>query len=257
MTLDRASRPFFALSGLRLRVWPIVLAAVIMQLCLAPARELTRWLFFRVGPAAWADDVGMFVFLAIMLQGLCGLLGIAVMARVLPRAETNLRWPPGRSLIGLAAAIGVVMGVVMLLADHWPALLAGVAPDGGYSLDPTIAAGWLLAMITTGLGEETIFRGLLVGMLVVLVPGRVRAGRFEISVAGVIVALLFGAAHYQSFLYDPLHQAVAQQVYAFAWGLVYVWLMEQSRSLVAPIVAHGVGNFVEVALVMALMWARG
>lgn len=249
--------PFFAISGLRLRLWPILLAAALMQLCLAPAREGMRWLFFTKFPAAWADDVGVFVLLAILLQGLCGLLGIAVMGRVLPRADAHLRWPPGRGLVGLAAGIGVVMGVVMLVADHWPALLAGVAPDGGYSLDPTIAAGWLLAMITTGLGEETVFRGLLVGMLVVLVPGRVRAGRLEIPFAGVIVALLFGAAHYQSFLYDPLHQAVAQQIYAFAWGLIYVWLMERSRSLVAPIVAHGVGNFVEVAIVMALMWARG
>ncbi|PCC69342.1 hypothetical protein SAMN02745121_08063 [Nannocystis exedens] len=257
MTAARAPHAFLAFSGLRLRLWPILLAALIMQLCLVPARELVRWLFLEVGPAGWADDLGMLVFTAIMLQGLCGLLGIAVMGRLLPRADAHLRWPPGRSMVGLAAAIGVVMGLVMLVADHWPALLAGVAPDGGYSLDPPIVAGWLLAMITTGLGEETVFRGLLVGMLVVLVPGRVRAGRFEVPVAGVIVALLFGVAHYESFQYHPLHQAIAQQIYAFAWGLVYVWLMEQSRSLLAPIVAHGVGNFVEVALVMALMWARG
>lgn len=251
------ARPLFAVTDLRVRVWPIALAAAVMQLCLVPARELARWLYFRVGPAAWADDVGVFVFFAIALQGACGLLGIAAARRLLPGFDAHLRWPRGRSYVGVAAAIGVGMGAVMLVADHWPALASGTAPDGGYSLDPVIAAGWLWAMITTGLGEETVFRGLLVGMLVVLVPGRVRAGRFEIPAAGVIVALLFGLAHYESFVYHPLHLAVAQQVYAFAWGLIYVWLMERSGSLVAPIVAHGVGNFVEVAAVMALMRAWG
>ena len=57
-----------------------------------------------------------------------------------------------------------------------------------------IAAGVLLAMITTGLGEETLFGGL----MVVAVPGRARAGRFEIPVGGVIVALRFGVAHHAS-----------------------------------------------------------
>jgi membrane protease YdiL (CAAX protease family) len=46
--------------------------------------------------------------------------------------------------------------------------------------------------------------------------------------------------------------AAAQQVYAFAWGIIYVWLMERSRSLVAPIIAHGLSDAVEVGLVMAM-----
>jgi uncharacterized protein len=199
----------------------------------------------------------LFVFGAIMLQGLSGLIAIALMRRVLPRADSHLRWPRERGDVGLAIAIGVAMGLVMLAADYWPDLVRGRAPAANYSLQPSIAAGWLLAMITTGLGEETIFRGFLVGMLAALMPGRARLGRFEISMAGVLVALLFGVAHYQSFFEDPLSLAIAQQLYAFAWGLVYVWLMEKSDSLLAPIVAHGVGNFVEVGSVMLLMAAAG
>jgi uncharacterized protein len=245
--------PLFELRDIRLRLWPILLASVVMQACLVPARELARWLF-KSGPDSWSPHVGLFVFTAIVLQGLSGLVGILAMRRLLPQADAHLRWPPGPSYLGPAVLIGVAMGAVMLVADYWPQLLAGEAPEG-YSLDPPIAAGWLLAMITTGLGEETIFRGLLVGMLAVLVPGWVRLGRFEIPLAGVIVALMFGVAHYDSFLHQPLHLALAQQAYAFAWGLIYVWLMVRSKSLVAPIVAHGIGNFVEVAAVMALMAA--
>jgi membrane protease YdiL (CAAX protease family) len=100
-----------------------------------------------------------------------------------------------------------------------------------------------------------VFRGVLVGMLTVLIPGRVRLGRFELPVSGFIVGLLFSAAHYRSFFDGPLRQAVAQQLYAFAFGLTYVWLMERSRSLLAPMIAHGLGDALEVAAVMVLSLA--
>lgn len=253
--IESSPRPWLHVSGYRFRLWPLVLAAMVMQLCLVPARELARWIF-KGGPPHWAEHAGLFVFSALMLQGLCGLVAIAAMRRWLPTADPHLRWPPGDTGIGLATAIGVGMGVVMLVGDYAPELLAGVPPRD-YPIEPGPAAGWLLAMITTGLGEETIFRGLLVGMLVVLAPGRIRMGRFEIPIAGVWVAVLFALAHYQSFLHAPLARAIIQQIYAFAWGLVYVWLMERTRSLVAPIVAHGVGNFVETAIAMALLAAWG
>src|SRR3546814_963761 len=114
-------------------------------------------------------------------------------------ADAHLRWRPGRGLGGLAALIGIAMGLSMLVADFGPELVSGTAPAAPYALNPVDAAGWLAAMLTTGLGEETIFRGLLVGFLVVLVPGRIRAGRFDIPVAAVIVALLFGLANWKSF----------------------------------------------------------
>lgn len=254
-TLPSPRRPIFELRAVRLRLWPILLAAAIMQACLVPARELARWIF-KSGGESWAPHVGLFVWGATMLQGLCGLLGILLMKRLLPAADAHLRWPPGRSYVLPALAIGVAMGLIMLVADYWPQLLTTTAP-GGYEGSAAVKAGWLWAMVTTGLGEETIFRGLLVGMLAVLTPGWVRLGRFEIPIAGVIVALMFGIAHYDAFLNGPLGMAIAQQAYAFAWGLIYVWLMVRSKSLIAPIVAHGLGNFVEVAIVMGLnaAWA--
>jgi hypothetical protein len=255
-TLAPDEVPFFAVTGLRFRLWPIALAALIMQAVLVPAREVARWVYARA-PAPFADETWLFVGLALALQATAAYLGIRVMRRALPAADAHLRRPPARSYAGLAALIGIGMGLVMLVADYWPALGSGTPPDAAYDLSPGGAAGWLAVMAATGLAEETLFRGLLVGLLVVLVPGRVRAGRFEIPFAGIVVGILFAVAHYESFLVDPLHLAVAQQTYAFAWGLVYVWLMERSRSLLAPIVAHGVGNFTEVAAVMVLMLTLG
>ena len=160
-------------------------------------------------------------------------------------------------LSAVAFLIGIGMGLVMLLADYWPALLSRTPLNTSYSTSTFDAVGFLFGMLITGFAEETIFRGLLVGFLVVLVPGRLRIGAVDLPVAAYIVALLFALAHWQTFLVDPIHQAIAQQTYAFLWGLAYVWLMERSKSLLAPIVAHGVGYFTEVGLVILLTaaWA--
>jgi uncharacterized protein len=256
-TLTLPRRPFVEFTGIRFRLWPVALAALLMQAMLWPERELARWIAHR-NADFFNAHVWAFVGLAMLFQTLAGLGAIAAMRRLLPQARTYLRWPSGgQGLVGPAFAIGVAMAATMLVADYWPQLLARRAPDGGYDTSPAGVAGWLAVMAASGPCEETIFRGLLVGMLTVLVPGRVRAGRFEIPFSGLVVALLFGLAHFGSFRVDPLWMAVAQQLYAFVFGLVYVWLMERSRSLVAPMIAHGVGDALEVAAVMALQvaWA--
>lgn len=201
-----------------------------------------------LGTPAW-----IFVGLATAFQALVGLAATAVMRRTLPSADAHLRLPAkGRSMVGTAILFGIAMAVIMLVADYWRQMLSG-APPLDYPVNPVDSTGWLAAMGITGFAEEPIFRGLLVGGLAVLVPGRLRIFNLDLPVAAYIVALLFGLAHWQSFTVDPFAMAAAQQVYAFAWGLSYVWLMERSDSLVAQIVAHGLSDFGEVGLVM--LWA--
>lgn len=251
-----APHRFIQLYDFRFRIWPILLAALLMHGILTGGREIAKWLY-KSGPAAWDGHVSIFLLLAIAFQALFGLAGIAVAKRLVPEMDAHLRWPPERTYVGLALVTGLAMGLIMLIADYWPALLSQTPPTTQYSTTPLDSGGFLLGMLTTGLAEETIFRGLLVGLLVVLVPGRLRIAAVDLPVAAYIVALLFALAHWQSFVVDPLHQALAQQTYAFVWGLTYVWLMERSRSLLAPIVAHGMGNFTEVAIVimLAAAWA--
>ena len=185
-----------------------MLAAALMQGLLLAGRHAARAIYLG-WPDLWNGHVSAFFLMAILFQALLGLAAILAMRRMLPRADAHLRWPPGPSYVGLAVVIGLAMGLIMLVADYWPALVAREPPNQSYSVTPLDTAGFLLGMAITGLAEETIFRGLLVGMLVVLVPGRIRVGPLDLPVAAYIVALLFGLAHYESFLVDPLHQALA------------------------------------------------
>ena len=239
------------LHDFRFRLWPILGAAVLMEGLLRLGREPARWLWHH-GPADWADRPWIFVTSAITFQAILGLIAIGVMRRLLPQADAHLRLPDeGRGMIGTAILVGIGMGLVMLVADYWPQLVTVTAPTN-YPVDPLDSTGWLIAMGITGFAEEPIFRGLLVGGLAVLVPGRLRIGKLDLPLSAYLVALMFGLAHWQSFTVNPFYMAAAQQVYAFAWGLIYVWLMERSKSLVAPVIAHGLSDVVEVALVMAM-----
>jgi hypothetical protein len=249
MTSATVSRPLIELHDVRVRIWPILLATLLMQGILLAGRELARWLLKPEG----LDRGWTFVAAALFGQALFGYASVLVMRRALPEADDHIRWPQGKSYALPAVLIGIGMGVTMLFADYWPDLFAGRAPQANYEIEPVPAIMMLVALSGTGFAEETIFRGLLTGMLVVLVPGRVRVGRLDLPLAAYIVALIFGIAHWESFIHDPLHLAIAQQIYAFIWAVVYTWLMVRSDSLLAPIIAHGVSNAVEVGLVILLI----
>lgn len=246
----RGSR-WIELYDFRFRLWPIIGAAVLMESLLRLGRMPAAWIF-KHGPADWADRPWIYVCLAITFQALLGFAAIATMRRLLPQAEAHVRLPEkGRDMFGIAMLVGIAMALVMLVADYWPQILSGTAPTD-YPVNAIDSSGWLFTMAITGFAEEPIFRGLLVGGLAVLVPGRLRFGRLDLPFSAYLVALMFGLAHWQSFTVNPFYMAAAQQVYAFAWGIIYVWLMERSKSLAAPIVAHGLSDAVEVALVMVM-----
>ena len=250
-TAIAARRPLFQVVGLEFRLWPIGLAFVVMAVVLGPAGVAAQWLF-QTHPDWFHHQRWALYCLAELFHTVAGVLAVVVMRRVLPRADSHLRWPPGRSDVGLALAVGVAMALVMLVAGHGPELLTRTAPATEYDTTGLGVPGWLIAMLGAGPCEEIVFRGVLVGMISALVPGRVRIGRLDLPFAGVVVAVMFSAAHFQSFLVGPLYQAVVQQLCAFTFGLTYVWLMERSRSLLAPMIAHGVGDMLEVAAVMAM-----
>ena len=185
-------------------------------------------------------------------------LGIILMRRVLPTADPYLRWPAKASHWALAAGMGLCFAVIMFVADFWPQLMFKTRfPKLGYEITPVGVPGWLIGSLGAGPNEELIFRGVLVGMLTVLIPGRMRLSWFDVPVSAVIVALLFAIAHYPSFFRDPLLMALAQQTYAVIWAVFYVWLMERANSIAAPMLAHGLSDASEVAVTMIfLTWQR-
>ena len=233
--------------GPRLRFLPVVLVLAIGMAVIYLAFFLAGILAHVTGPAAWPD--WLHITIAETFELLFALIGIAVARRLLKNADFGLRWPPGRTYVGWAAFWGLAFALIMLAADHWPELIQLKGPPVPEASTPANIAGWLgFELLWVGICEETLFRGLLLGVLTALSPSRIRIRSFEISTAGVTLAVLFALAHASNFATRPWYEALAQQFYAVALGIIYDWLREQSKSLVQAIVAHSLSDFGETGL---------
>ncbi|HEY3776800.1 MAG TPA: CPBP family intramembrane glutamic endopeptidase [Rhizomicrobium sp.] len=180
-----------------------------------------------------------------------GLIAIAIVKRFVP-ADYGLHVPRGKTYIGAAVVWGIFFGVLMTVVDYAPQLLHHVRPDLGFKLTTPNVAGWLFFEgVYVGPTEEIPFRALLVTYLAATMPGTLRLGRFRMNWAGIVVALIFALLHATNFSLRAWPLALGQQIYAFALGVFYAYCLEKSRSIVAPIIGHNVGDFVEYAIAIA------
>jgi len=183
------------------------------------------------------------------------LVAVALMASLKPffSGSFGFSLPKGRSFVWPALWIGAVFGILMLGVDHYSELLARRPPVGPYSTSLGNMIPWLIIQgSVVGLTEETVFRSLFQGYLMTRIKAQVRVGRYKLSFAGVLAAVLFSLAHADAFWHAPLIAALGQQIYAIGFGLLCAYLFEQSGSILAPIVAHNAGDFVEWSCRFAL-----
>ena len=187
-------------------------------------------------------------------QMLLGLGVIAVLKYWLVPADYGLHAPRGKSYIVAALAWGVAFGILMTVVDYFPQLVAASKPDPGFPLTTANVLGWtFFEGIYVGPTEEIPFRALLVTYLAATMPGKLHIGRFHMNWAGIFVAVIFALLHAQNFSTHNWPEALGQQIYAFALGVLYAYWLEKSKSVVAPIIGHNVGDVTEYLILFA--WA--
>lgn len=189
-------------------------------------------------------------------QFLVALVAIAVLKYRFVPADYGLHWPRGKNYILPAVLWGVFFGVLMTVVDYAPQLMAHTRPDAGFPLTPGNVWGWLFFEgVYVGPTEEIPFRALLVTYLAAAMPGRLRIGSYSMNWAGVIAAVIFALLHANNF--DTRHwpEALGQQVYAFALGVLYAYWLEKSRSVVASAIGHNVSDVVEYLILFAWLGA--
>jgi uncharacterized protein len=244
----------FAICDLRLRVWPLLATIGLGLLVILPSGYV-MFLFTQGMGIRRANEMpwlALFVNHTAMLLIALPLIAWLSKGRL---AEYGLQAPRQRSYVLSALAWGTFFGLFMTAVDYFPQILRHLPPPENLSLTRQSVAAWLFfEAIYVGPTEEIPFRGLLQTFLMQRSSGRVRLWKYDMHVAGVILAILFALAHLSSFWTTNFWIALGQQIYAFALGLLYAYWREKSGSLLAPIIGHNVGDGVEYCLMLLMTW---
>ncbi len=113
-------------------------------------------------------------------------------------------------------------------------------PNAAFGLSAPATVGWVLVALFVGIGEESLFRGIL---------WRAFEARGAMTTAFATSAL-FGLVHLFGLFFDiPWQISTSQAVFAFGGGMMFAAIRLVSGSLLAPIVLHTI--FDAAALVTA------
>jgi uncharacterized protein len=239
----------FSISGLQVPLWPVVATIGLALLVILPSGYVYVVLTKRMSmPSSMALIVNHAVMLVIALP----LIAWFSKGHL---SDYGLQWPKSKHYVPSALAWGAFFGVLMTAVDYFPQILKHLPPPDNLSLAPASIGAWIFfEAVFVGPTEEIPFRGLLQTFLLQRTSGRVRFWKYDMHVAGVILALLFALAHLSSFWTGLFWMALGQQIYAFALGILYAYWREKSGSLLAPIIGHNASDGVEYVLMFLMTW---
>ena len=129
--------------------------------------------------------------------------------------------------------------VVVAALGAWAYFVGISSPKG--QLDVEVLA---YLAIMPGLNEELIYRGVLLGILDKVTPGNLRFLEAPVGWGIVITSLLFALLH--GFWFDSslaIHVNGIALRNSLISGFIFAWLRARTGSLVMPIIAHGVEDF--------------
>ena len=241
----------FSISELQLRLWPILATIGLGLLVVVPSGYVFVLLTQHMPKVetSWLLTANHAVMLLIALALIAWFSkgGFSVY---------GLEWPKHKHYVLSALLWGAAFGFLMTAVDYFPQILRHTPPPDNLALTPGSIGAWLFFEgIFVGPTEEIAFRGLLQTFLMQRTSGRIRFWKYDMHVAGVLLAVLFALAHLTSFWTENLWIALGQQIYAFTLGILYAYWREKSGSLLAPIIGHNVGDGVEYVLMFLMTWA--
>lgn len=186
---------------------------------------------------------------------LLALIAIAIAKRVVP-SDYGLHLPRGESYAVQAIYWGLAFGLVVTFVDFGPAIAAHTAPKFDDPLTRGNVLGWLAFQgLYAGPTDEVLNRSLLVGYLAAAMPGQIKLGRYAVTGAGVVVAVILALGGITNFIVDPFAVAIGKLAYTLAMGIVFAYWFERSKSVLAPAIAHNISGLTNYLLMFSFIAA--
>lgn len=105
----------------------------------------------------------------------------------------------------------------------------------------------IIGCLMAGIGEEPLFRGFIIALLVPIAE-YVRVGKVKIPLVAIASGLLFALAHieYQVMPFRIVYIGVVQLCITFILGFFWSIMFLKTKSLLGPIIAHMCANFIQI-----------
>jgi len=132
----------------------------------------------------------------------------------------------GRRGLGLQLGVGLGVGLVLGFVEYFVLRPQPILVGAGFL--QMLAYILIVLAVMVGVVEELLFRGLLQGSLERIMPGWQAIG---------VASVMFGLMHVGWM--NPL-----EVLLAYGAGVAFGYMATVTDSVVAPIIAHGFGNFV-------------
>lgn len=192
---------------------------------------------------AWAYiTVHHLVQLAIVLA----VMGLVVATTPMTFARFGFTTHDWRWSLRVVAVFAAVWTVIQL-GVGWLVVSNGASAEPGFPLDRGSLVGrFVFELLLTGSSEEPLYRGLIMtGLIVGLAPAlRARRSLAVAAIGGSTLAFMLDHINVDWSSLTITHVNGYQQATLLVFGIVYGLLFWRTRSLVGPIVAHGVLNVV-------------
>lgn len=153
---------------------------------------------------------------------------------------------PLRNLkVKLSIVLGVILGLMGILLDHFTELISGVniEPAHPYPLTVLNVLGMMtFQWIFVGIFEETITRGLVQTYLMNELKGSIKILKWDFHIGSVITAIIFGLGHLGPHIFfgGSWLSLAPHLVFATLYGLCSSYIYQETKSLVGPILMHNV-----------------
>jgi membrane protease YdiL (CAAX protease family) len=209
--------------------------------------EFTAGRDFDLGPAD-GPNPRQVVLLAVLFEGGLALVALGLGYLCDFDVLRTFAWTVKGVWIGLLGTVPVVVGLIVL--DRFPiGPFAGLKQVVDDMIVPmfrgvTIPQFFVIAAVA-GVGEEMLFRGLLQGGLEHLLKARMDATTAAWT-ALLVASAIFGLMH-------PITRMYALLCFLMGLYMGGIWMLVPPRNLLAPIIIHGLYDF--VALVYLVRWA--
>ena len=165
--------------------------------------------------------------------------------------KTSLRWLGWFALFFTVGTL--VFGILPRVLAH---NVQAKFPSGPFPLNTRNVAGSLgFYFLLSGSGEEPLFRGFIMSMLLVGWKKEWNLGKIVMPAAGILATLLFMLAHvgYELSPFRITQFTWQQQLFCLGLGLFYAAAIYRTGSLLCPILAHGFSNGIVWSLIYGAM----